>query len=675
MSQAEALLATLAEHTHPVVDDDSCFVIDVETRTITSDIRRHYLMQRDHNSTRFTFELPRFVEGHDMSLCNQAKIHYNNIDEDGNENADVCDADDLHLDGDKLVCSWLISRNATQLAGSLNFLIQYQCIVDGVPVYEWHTDIYGEVVVKPGRSNSEQAVVEYTDILEQWRARLFGAGDSVIADVAAAGEAQKEAIAARAEVVLGTIPEEYNTTYNMANSALRTRANAIVAEAEGETILLNDASDDYIRGLKIFGKTTQDGTPTPDAPVELVSIENPVVTSTKKNLCACQEYAVMFPCRLKKGVAYTVSVDNEASDAMCLLFYNKNRDRFHSVKCVEEGVARRYASFTPTDDVYYAQWAWAVVETVENGQIEIGEEATSYEPYAGSDVSMTHTLHGIPVTSGGNYTDENGQQWIADYVDFERGVYVQRVKKFIISELDRDTWRTWGVNANSEGITGFYHYFTYSVILDFVLCNIGVFGATTWGGLKTGVGASADSKYVTLSVNNDLLSDVSSDEKAIESLLTLIDDTNATMLAAIEPIETPLTEEELFAFSQLHSNYPTTTILNDSGAHMAVRYNADTQTYFNNSRGASDEQVANAVNAWMEAGGAEDIVIPDHLPNEFSLTFTGAVSATYNGSKAVSVKIPTAVPAVTSADNGAFLRVVDGAWAKATIPNAEEASF
>ena len=33
------------------------------------------------------------------------------------------------------------------------------------------------------------------------------------------------------------------------------------------------------------------------------------------------------------------------------------------------------------------------------------------------------------------------------------------------------------------------------------------------------------------------------------------------------------------------------------------------------------------------------------------------------------------VPTVTTANNGQFLRVVDGAWAASTVPNAEEASF
>lgn len=33
------------------------------------------------------------------------------------------------------------------------------------------------------------------------------------------------------------------------------------------------------------------------------------------------------------------------------------------------------------------------------------------------------------------------------------------------------------------------------------------------------------------------------------------------------------------------------------------------------------------------------------------------------------------LPIITSDDNGKFLRVIDGSWSAATIPNAEEGSF
>ena len=65
-------------------------------------------------------------------------------------------------------------------------------------------------------------------------------------------------------------------------------------------------------------------------------------------------------------------------------------------------------------------------------QVEEASEATSYEPYhepQSMSVTTPNGLPGIPVSSGGNYTDENGQQWICDEVDLGRGVYVQRVDK------------------------------------------------------------------------------------------------------------------------------------------------------------------------------------------------------------------------------------------------------
>jgi hypothetical protein len=58
--------------------------------------------------------------------------------------------------------------------------------------------------------------------------------------------------------------------------------------------------------------------------------------------------------------------------------------------------------------------------------------ATSYEPYKPAQTLIIPTpngLPGIPVSSDGNYTDADGQQWVCDEVDFKKGVYVQRIGK------------------------------------------------------------------------------------------------------------------------------------------------------------------------------------------------------------------------------------------------------
>lgn len=64
-------------------------------------------------------------------------------------------------------------------------------------------------------------------------------------------------------------------------------------------------------------------------------------------------------------------------------------------------------------------------------QLELGTTPTSYEPYTEQSVQLPYTLNAIPVTSGGNVTI-NGQQYIADYVDVERGKLVKKVSKITV---------------------------------------------------------------------------------------------------------------------------------------------------------------------------------------------------------------------------------------------------
>ena len=66
------------------------------------------------------------------------------------------------------------------------------------------------------------------------------------------------------------------------------------------------------------------------------------------------------------------------------------------------------------------------------------------------------------------------------------------------------------------------------------------------------------------------------------------------------------------------------------------------------------------------------------IANPYSLKFTGAATATYDGSKEVTIEIPSAaagLPDVTADSNGAFLRVVNGVWAVANLEDAEGVAF
>lgn len=164
---------------HDVVDSDVRFAIDPITRAISN--KEHgklMLVKGDHNSERFTFEIPRHVEGHDISLCNVVRIHYINTDAKSRlTSVDIYEPDDLCVcedDEDLVTFTWLISRNATVYAGSLAFTIEFQCVRDGDVLYAWHTGINNTISICDGISNSKSIVGNYSDILTNWWQRFYG---------------------------------------------------------------------------------------------------------------------------------------------------------------------------------------------------------------------------------------------------------------------------------------------------------------------------------------------------------------------------------------------------------------------------------------------------------------------------------------------------------------------
>jgi hypothetical protein len=192
-------------------------------------------------------------------------------------------------------------------------------------------------------------------------------------------------------------------------------------------------------------------------------------------------------------------------------------------------------------------------------QIEVGTTASTYEPYKDGGTLTASTpngLPGIPVSSGGNYTDENGQQWICDEVDFARGKYVQRIGKVDFSDLewyleaDYDMWRS--------------GYFPGTVALTPLLCETVPYYRI---GLADGqLGTNCNSPHNLWVRNGSTVNTPTG--KALYQLAT--------------PIETDLSAEEMVQYSALHTNKPNTTVFNDSGAGMAVEYVADTKIYIDN---------------------------------------------------------------------------------------------
>lgn len=166
-------------HLHSIYDSDSHFRIDPITRLIKNEASSKVtLIQGDHNSERFTFEMPRYIEGHDMSLCNKIRVHFSN-----GEHNDVYETDDMQLsneDDNIVIFSWLISSNATGTTGVLAFMIEFLCLSDEMVDYRWNTAIYSAITIGKGMNNSASVVYEYADILEQWKQELTGVGSGTV---------------------------------------------------------------------------------------------------------------------------------------------------------------------------------------------------------------------------------------------------------------------------------------------------------------------------------------------------------------------------------------------------------------------------------------------------------------------------------------------------------------
>ena len=161
-------------HSHPIYDSDKHFVIDPITRNIVNNSSKLIIMQYDHNSERFTFEIPRIIEGHDMSLSDSVRVHFINIGSiKTNTNSGVYEVDDVTVsldDPDIITFSWLISGAATKYNGSLNFAIRFYCLSDESEIeYSWGTNIYSGIKVSNGLDNSETIVEDYVDVLEKWK--------------------------------------------------------------------------------------------------------------------------------------------------------------------------------------------------------------------------------------------------------------------------------------------------------------------------------------------------------------------------------------------------------------------------------------------------------------------------------------------------------------------------
>lgn len=188
---------------HEVIDDDFYFSIDPPTKAINYlDEGSIIIAKGDHNSERCTFEIPRIIEGHDMSLCDKVEVHYLNMEAGASKNrsGDVYRVKDLQIstnDPNTVMFTWLISQNATRYAGSLSFAIRFSCSRGAGIYYTWRTGMFNDIAVIDTIDNSHEAVELHSDVLQSWYSEFLMAGTMGINDI---HTAKSEAVSSIEEV-------------------------------------------------------------------------------------------------------------------------------------------------------------------------------------------------------------------------------------------------------------------------------------------------------------------------------------------------------------------------------------------------------------------------------------------------------------------------------------------
>lgn len=184
----------------------------------------------------------------------------------------------------------------------------------------------------------------------------------------------------------------------------------------------------------------------------------------------------------------------------------------------------------------------------DDGNLSVIVKNPDNEQMQSVSFSTPNGLPGIPVSANGNYTDSNGQQWICDELDFERGVYRQRIKHVNAVFKKR---------ASSSTHSGYRHIAdnmkNMSREYPECLCDIATYSQNASNGTE---GICANGVYNTLVLYYDNLTNdnVSADVAYILS----------------NPIETPLSETDIAAYRAL-TTYKGTTIL-ESECYLKVKY-------------------------------------------------------------------------------------------------------
>ena len=383
--------------------------------------------------------------------------------------------------------------------------------------------------------------------------------------------------------------------------------NGIECSASGTSILLTDSSNYPLENLKVYGKSTQDGTPTPEAPIDIVSAgasgsvevkvcganlfnavgrkydshdgtKAEVLDNGKIIKCVTTEKGEQWAqcgsgnLNLIVGQQYTVVLDNITST-------HKSSIELRNGKGKNQGFGIKPYTFTAQEGCTYTfrfivnstetNQNATVTATYEGLRIIAGDTVVPWEEYKEPQTLTLATPNELGLNAVGDY---------ADYIDLEKGVRVQNYAKRVYT------------GEENVKISGYDFAFTIEQLdCDYakpIICSHFTYNPTV-DARRFHITASSYSKAIVFVFGNsasEIITTAKDNAQAKAWFKAQYD--NGTPVVVYyhlaEPIEHTLSAEEIAYYKALHTNYPNTTIFNTDGTNMDVSYVADTKLYIDN---------------------------------------------------------------------------------------------
>lgn len=399
---------------------------------------------------------------------------------------------------------------------------------------------------------------------------------------------------------------------------------SIVCEATGEAIAVADAANRELAGLTLYGKTTQNGTPTSPVPLESAGESGAVcVTVAGKNLFddigwfeshgftkqsdgSWLGRTINKTCWTNtakvKGSMYITAIAKTNVTTVPLYFDAYYTDGTHkSSPTLKQTTEFEILTLTtdPEKTVDYIKWTWGSGGEYFIKGVSISFVDNAYEPYKPLQTLTASTpngLNGVPMPRNAgdgftytyDYIDGDGNKRIADYVDEAKGARVQRFKRYKVTQAHafhgvKNGFGQFYLMLPSDRKIGSYCLCThYPVPIDFQ-------NADYANPTRTGV------VYKRISSNPGMLFVNHEGITTLEDYNAWLAENQPEFLYELaQPIETPLSAEELAAFASLYSNKPNTTVFNDANAGMRLNYVVDTKTYIDQKLAAISAAMLNA---------------------------------------------------------------------------------